>query len=307
METKADPVDIFTMTPLDCCLGFAGFHTAFSRRCAEEAWQCGMLFGAKAGGKHAGYLCAVRENVGTRITFAYTVPSCRRQGIFTALVREVLRCSQGTVRISVLADQECCGIVSGLCERFGFVRGDRSVVYSCGRENIVRWQAFMEEKGRRICGMLQRHGYAAVSLAGADEELLRQIAESDRSDYRNGFSPAGYFAPGSGRLSRELSFAAVKDGVLAAYCLVTKEGGEAVIFEQISAAAGKQGTGVVFLPFAASVERVIQSGCSRAFFAMYERNEAANDFRRKALDGFVFTERITENYYHIPASGVFMV
>ena len=92
----------------------------------------------------------------------------------------------------------------------------------------------------------------------------------------------------------DMSFLAVKKHKLAAYSLVSRPDERSVIFQHISEGKEFVGSGVIFLPFAASMGMFPVFHCNRAAYAMYENNDRANAFRRKLLTVVTSTER----YYH---------
>ena len=154
----------------------------------------------------------------------------------------------------------------------------------------------MDLKGKRLCETLKRQGYRAVSFGELDEDLLTQLKLSDRSEYANIFHPSMYLENPAHKLSRELSFAAVNEGKLSAYCLVTMGDERSAMFDQISVSAGELGMGVILLPYVFSMERFFEMGLENAYYAMYGSNERANAFRDKILTVFSTTETTMENY-----------
>ena len=277
------------------CFAFMGHRTAYSDYFAKEADESGSLLCAKINDKFAGYICAAVIGLEIRVTHAYTCPEYRGQGVFTALLSEVADNSGMTVKINIPEGQECHDIVVRVCRRLGFVQGESVIIYTFRPKSDTRWREYMETRGRRVCDMLRRHGYETVSFADADDDIIGQIRDSDKSGFGNPFETRSFFDDPSRKLSRELSFAAVKNGELAAYTLASLLSPEKGVMEQIAVSEKKRGTGVILLPFAESVERFTASGGVLATYAIYGSNAAANTFRDKLVD--IASEKVAENYY----------
>ena len=281
---------------LEYYLAFAGNHTALSNRYASQADAGGSIYGARINGAYAGFLCVSDEISSVRITHALTVPKYRKQGVFTELVKYVTETQNKNVRAGIPKDHPCYSFILKTLLKLDFLPGERVTVFSCSRKDEDQWRRFMDQKGKRLCETLKRQGYRAVSFAELNEDLLTQLKLSDHSEYANIFHPSMYLENPANRLSWELSFAAVKDGKLAAYCLVTKGDERSAMFDQISVSAGELGMGVILLPYVFSMERFFETGLENAYYAMYGSNERANAFRNKILAVFPTTETTMENY-----------
>ncbi len=288
METEIIPY-------LGYCFAFMGQRTAYSDYFAGEAAGCGKLLCAKLNDIFAGYICAAGNGKENRITYAYTRPEYRGRGIFTALLKEISESSEITVKVNLPEYHEFHDVVVHVCEKIGFVRGENIIVYTARRDAEMQWTEMMNSSGKRICNMLERFGYKALSFAEADAEITDQIRNSDKSDFDSPFETCSFFDEPSRKLSRELSFAAVKDGELAAYTLVSLPSPEKCVLEQIVSSSKKRGSGVIMLPLAETVRNFIAGGGKLITYAMYKSNTAANSFRSKVFDSA--SEKATENYY----------
>lgn len=278
-------------------IAFNGYHTALSMRSAAEALAGGCIYGARIDGAYAGYLCVLDEIDAVRVTYALTVPAFRNRGVFTALLRHVIQSPPRKAQFCISPDHPSYPIVRRCCDRLGFVRDEDIRVFYCRHEDRDKWQAFMNQKGAALCATLERRGYKAVPFRELTPALLDQLRCSDRSEYGNGmFHPALYLDNPDSRLSRTLSFAAVINGRLAAYSLVTMEDEKTAQFAQLSVSAAEQGHGVILLPFSASIRCFFDKGLSRACYAMYESNEPADAFRKKVLTVFDASETRLEGY-----------
>ena len=289
-------MEITRLGLLEYYIAFAGNHSALSNRYAAQAEAGGSIYGARINGAYAGFLCVSDENAAVRITHAFTVPEYRKQGVFTELVKHVTENEKKNVRTVLSKDHLCYSFILKTLLKLGFLPGERVTVFSCSRRDEDKWRRFMDQKGKRLCETLKRQGYQAVSFGDLNEDLLTQLKLSDRSEYANLFNPSMYLENPANKLSRELSFAAVKDGKLSAYCLVTRGDERSAMFDQISVSAGELGMGVILLPYVFSMERFFEMGFENAYYAMYGSNERANAFRNKILSVFPTTETTMENY-----------
>ena len=288
---------------LEYYIAFAGNHSALSNRYAAQADAGGSIYGAKIDGTYAGFLCVSDEITAVRITYALTVPEYRKQGVFTELVKHVIETHKKIVRAGISKEHPCYSFILKTFLKLGFLPGEKVTVFSCSRKDEDKWRRFMDQKGKRLCETLKRQGYRAVSFGELSEDLLTQLKLSDRSEYANIFHPSMYLENPANRLSRELSFAAVKDGKLSAYCLVTMGDERSAMFDQISVTAGELGMGVILLPYVFSMERFFEMGLENAYYAMYGSNERANAFRNKILAIFPTTETTMENYCFLQPHG----
>ena len=279
---------------------FMGMHTPISRRFAAQAEKNGWIFGAWVGGSCAGFLTAEEETEDIRITHAFTVPSFRKKGVFTGLIRHMTEEQNRIIRVTVSSGNVCFPTVRDVCLSLGFRKGESVSVFVSSSRTKPEWNAFMKLRGERLCQTLKRQGYRALSFQDMDKDLLEQLGNSDRSEYGNVFHPSLYLENPAKRLDRDMSFAAVKDGKLAAYSLVAMGDDDSAVFDQISVSKEESGHGVILLPFACSMARFYERGIPAAYYAMYESNRHAGAFRSAVLEILPTEERTIENYFYIP-------
>ncbi len=276
------------------CFAFYDHRSAYSDYFAEKASERGTLLCARDDDRFVGYICAQKNVNELLITYAFTVPEHRGKGIFTALMSVIADGSERNVKVSIDSEHEARDIAAHVCGKLGFEKQKSITVYTYRPEKDKRWESFMSGRGERICAMLTRRGYRTVSFADADADIIRQICESDRSDFGNPFETRSFFEEPAKKLSRELSFAAVKDGKLAAYTLISLAAPGKVIFEQMAEARSKRGTGVIILPFAGFMKAFRESGCEVGSYAIYDSNTAAVGFRDRLVD--IASRKTAENY-----------
>jgi len=292
-------MEITTLNLFEYYIIFAGHQTALSNRYARQALENGNIFAAKTEGGYAGYICVGDEVENVRINYAFTLPQFRGRGVFTALTRHLQHIQSKPVRTAISSGHSCYEPVRHVLLKLGFIPSERVVVYSCSRKDEEKWHQFMEKKGKRLCEMLEMHGYSAVSFQDMDEGIKKQLVQSDKSEFANIFHPDLYLEDESKLLSWDLSYAAVKEGTLAAYCLVSMGNSKSAMFDQISVSAAELGRGVILLPYVYSMQRFFERGLDNAYYAMYGSNSHASAFRNKILNIFPTTESTLENYVYL--------
>ena len=293
-------LDITGMNMLEYYLAFAENHTALTHHYAKQAAEEGGLYCARIEKAYAGYICVADEKDTVRINYAFTEPEFRDQGVFTGLVQYVAHAYQKPVSLGILTSSDFYGAIRHTCEKLGFFMTEKVTVFSCSGEGKSRWDAFMEQKGQRLCKVLERNGYRAVSFQDLEPDLLEQIRSSDSTAYANSFHPAEFLDNPARKMSWDLSYATVKDGTVAAYCLVSMPDHKSAVFEQISVSSDEMGQGVILQPFVSSMTRFVERKLERACYAMYGSNRHANAFRNKVLMIFLTIESVMENYCYIP-------
>lgn len=293
-------IEITPMTMLEYMLCFAGERSALSDQYVVESEKYNLLFSARADGAYAGYLCLIPDADTLRIAYVFTAEPYRRQGVCTAMIRFVIDRVRIPVRISIVTSFACRDAIAAVSKKLGFEQIESVEVFTCKRENYPAWLQFMEQKGNRLCAFLEHRGYEAVRFADADEDLLRQIKESTRSEYANTLDPAPFLEIPEKKMSWTMSWAARKDGQLAAYTLVTQISPAKVIFEHISDSKKERGTGCILLPFARAMETFGTSSNEMVSYAMYGSNDHANAFRKKLLNVLNSDSITSENYLYKP-------
>ena len=288
---------ISELTDIEYLIAFSDGRTALSDACVRQASEGGRLYCERAGDSYRGFLCTETEGRTARILYAYTKPEFRGRGIFTSLAEHVVQTAEGEVCISIPEEHPCFEEVDAVCRRLGFTPTESLHTFSFDRSQEAEWQATKQaQRFDACCAWLNRSGCKAVSFADADEDILRQIRESHSSAFGNPFDPSVYFRLPSKKLSMDLSCAAVKDGTLLAYTLLSQQTRDAVILEQMASAADSRDLGAILLPFVYSVDRFFERGYFSWTFAIYPSNTAANRIRMTLEKEISFEENVTRHY-----------
>lgn len=259
---------------------------------SEEKW----ILIAWKDGKPAGYLCAAGENGRLRVLYAYTRETLRGQGIFHALMVHLIQSTELPVMINMTQENPYFPAMESVCHTLGFQEHSTYILYHAVAEKLSAWDDFMEEKGNSLVELLARWGFSAVSLAECPEEILKQLYDSKKSGFQNQLEVRPFFDNEYKFLNRELSFVAMKEGELAAYCLLTSRDGINVVYEQFSVAEKYLGSGVVLLPHVKSMEVFKKLGAKKACFAISETNKRSNLFNEKVMDRMVVSKTKSINY-----------
>lgn len=246
----------------------------------------------------AGLLCLCREKELYRISYAFTAEEKRRSGVFTRLLQYVLDTAPGLIEIRLSEQAGYYSWIKPVLSAKGFWLHSACIVYSCSTEDYSYWEAYMQEKGERLCEALLKQGYGCISFEEAPEALLKEIYDAEESDFGNSLSARVFFDQEERCMDKSMSYAVTLDGHLAAYTLVSCPDAHSAVFEQISASGKTRGSGAVFLAFAKSMERIGQPGIKRVSYAMYEQNNHANAFRRKIPQQLMSSEKRSENYHY---------
>lgn len=293
------------ITLLSFLLTFREHRSVYADICAKEAAENGVLLAAETDGEPSGYICAAYDTDTLLVTYAYTLPQYRGQGVLSELLKTLSGMfADIPLRLSVKSGHEFSAAFRAACEKNRFDLTDTVMTYSCDckADGEERWAEFMRKKGGRLCNTLERQGSTALPFCECSRELLAQIYHSCSTDYGNTLDPRPFFDVKAKNMLYDLSFAAVRDGRLAAYVLAVGAGSGAVIFEQISASKKETGSGVILLPFCRSVDMFFKTGRGVASYAMYDSNRQAGAFRKSVLN--IFDTRVSAvlNYCRRPGS-----
>jgi hypothetical protein len=282
---------------MDYLFLFGDERTAYSDLSVRTAIASdGNVYMAWEENHPVGYICLSEESEKTNILYAFTVPKMRRKGVFCELLSYAAQRSPRPLKLSIADSHKCYGIVSHTCKKQGFEVQSSCIVYSGKAVDFVRWKQYMEKTGGTMCEILERQGFSCVSFADAGQNLLDQIYCSSGNEFGNHLDIRAFFDNPYKQMNRNMSFAAVRNGKLAAYTLVSSPDASSAVFEHISASEKQIGSGCILLPFSRAMDSFEKYGCHRAAYAMYEDNGHANNFRKKLLDMVTSSRKRSENY-----------
>lgn len=243
-----------------------------------------------------GYICLSSESGITKLLYGYTLEAERKKGVFSALLGYAAENMQRPIKVSITEEHRYFSAVSSACLKCGFEKGSVCKVFGGRSEDLIRWEEYMAGTGGKLCSMLERQGFSAVSFAEMSDKLISDVYLSGENDFKNELDVKPFFDDENRHLNRKMSYAVLKDGELAAYTLVSSPDSISAIFEHISASEKYMGSGCILLAFARSMEIFGKEGCRRAAYAMYENNDRANNFRRKLLGLITSSVKHSINY-----------
>ena len=263
---------------------FAGYRRAYSDMCAGSAENTGSIYIAYIDDAPAGVIFTEADRNAEKISYAFTKPEFRRSGVMTELIRAAADGAGKPVEAAVVTPSEDGEIVVHTLLGCGFKIYRVRRVYMCSGPDLWdKWNAFMQKCGNGLLASLGRQGYSSVSFADAGDEILRQIYYSDSSDYRNSLNYKIYFDDMEKRMSAKESMAAIKDGKVMSYTIVLRPDISSAVFRNLSTASDAVGSGLIFMPIAAAMRAIQESGCKRISYSMDLQSEKSNRFRVRIL------------------------
>ena len=290
-------LEIKEITLTDYYFMMFGMRTCFTDLCARSADSSGgRIIMALYEQKPVGFVCFERGRNETRLLCCFTREDCRRQGVFTELLKYAKNTLPRPIKMSIAEEHRSFAAVDAALRKAGFVSDGRCVVFRGERNDYPEWERFMERSGSGMCAYLGRRGFSAVPFSQLSEAALERIKNSTSNDYEGDISALGFFENPAKNMDMDASFAAVKDGVPEAFVLVSRPDEGSFVFEIISASKKYMTTGVVLLPFAHSMCAFKDSGSGKIRYAMYESNVHANAFRKKLLDKVTSARKYSDNY-----------
>ena len=289
MEKKFDVTEI---NILDYLKDFSGFRTPLSDFYIKTK-RCRILgiYDENKVGK--GFLLAEPGEV-TEILFVAAEnedPSIKRK-LLGRLARSLPSKSEMRWRILENSKDE------SFAAEFGF-RPDKTVhlFRTVGPEDEHAEETI--RKYEKLYSFVENHGYRAVSFNELTKAELRQIRNNPDKEFDSYLRPGVLMDDTAGGFSADMSFAALKDGKVAAYTIVRSPDGKSCIFEIICVAKSERNSGVFILPFLSSLKAIIASGAEVALFAIYDNNSKTLDMVKKRFGQLISSDSVQHNMRYI--------
>lgn len=288
---------ISEMSLAEYLFAFKEERNALSDTYIRQASESGRLFCLTDNDTYLGYICTVIGSGIEQIVYSHTKKAYRGRGVFTSLAEHIVSTANTSVKAAIHEKNQCFDVIKNVCLKLGFEETECIHVYDFDRESKAEWARFKERVRYNECrAFLERSGYETVSLDLADEGLIKQIEGSRETPFGNPFCPADYFRYPSKRLAREFSFAAVRNGELAAYLLVSQPSEDALLAEHMVTSLETRGSGVIMLPLVCTVDRFFESGLRRFSFSIYPSNISSNSIRKNMQKDMTITDTVTYNF-----------
>lgn len=154
----------------------------------------------------------------------------------------------------------------------------------------------------KIYNYMFRFGYQVKTFNELSEDELYQINSNPDNEFVNGLHPESFTSDITGGFKNNFSFAATKNGKVAAYNIVRCPDGRHCVFEIICVGKSYSKKGVFILPFLSSLRAMNEAGIEGASFAIYETNRASLNVINKRFSQLITSHTIQHNYIY--ASGL---
>ena len=273
----------------DYALLFSDSRTAYSDFYAKKSAAENHLYIMIEDNFPAGYICANSERNILYVQYAYTVPERRHRGIFTSLLKHLIKLNKKSAIMvqSSTTDKNHLQTVADVCGRLGFRKHSICKTFCADWDSLCEWKEqifdkFMSDKGGKYLEFFSAQEFTICSFADAPTEYLAQLYHSHENYFGNKFDVRKYFdGYDKNFIVRDLSFIAVKDNEVAAYFLTIAPGKNSFIVDQTAVAKKYLGSGLMLLLLDAFVQKLYARQCKNLAFAVYENNFAAIKFYDK--------------------------
>lgn len=229
------------------------------------AWRTGLsdyyfsdtehhaAFGLSEDGIIRSYAIIKVDNRLPVLVFILTDPERRRQGFATRLVRMTAEILKSDMECRMLSSLPCFTEMNGLMEKLGASSSLLGNVYTATVSDRL-WARMDKLKMNRMRELILRGGGECRSFQQADPYVKKQLFDSPFSEFDNKLDPRPFI--NNPHVDWELSSAYIRNDRLCAYTLLTRQGQDAVCFEQISVSREAIGKGAVAAPLTTSLEAV---------------------------------------------------
>lgn len=238
-----------------------------------------------------------------RLTYVFVEETFRNQGIGVQLVRAALTAVRAkkavAVEACVILQNEYGEVAARILERAGFEVTDTATILRFARGEHCRrkWSEFKNERGARICSIMERRGFKTLTFSEASSEILDRLKASIGSEFDSELDPFRYMSNQNDRFVPEYSFITVRNDEPAAFVKVVTTDGKSLVFQHLSVAMKYQGSGVFLLPYAAFMEKFLTGDTYNKVAALVYKG---NEKMQKLVDSFIgsLTDSMkTQNIY----------
>ena len=229
------------------------------------------------------------------LEFVFTVPQRRRRGLAYRLIRMIADTVNSDIQCHLLSSFPSYTEMNGLLNKLGASSSCVGRVYTSA-VNARLWERMDEMRMVRLKDMILRGGGECSSLAEADPSVIKQLADSPFSAFRNHLDPRALLD--NPHLDKTFSSVYLRDSRLCAYTLLTGQNGGSICFEQISESEDMIGKGAVMAPLCLSLEalRAATPEISRFSLQINKDNRDSYSFVMSILKDQDLS--ITDNYIY---------
>ena len=261
---KGDEVRMVPETPATVAALPAALCTPLARKYIRETLQNGGVIVTLRRGDEYLSLAVFTERVQQHLWLSHieTVPEHRHKGYAGELLRRVLERPElhRPLTAHCNAGFESYPYLRALLERAGFAETGGYHTY------IVEKQAFLENGGEQRLAFVHRgltraqeEGFTLLRLDEADAALLAQLRDSRGSAFANTLNPEGILCVPDYILP-DHSYLLLRDGVIAAYCLVSARSAQMAEIDQVAVAADYRRAGMAMLPVLVAYDQMLREG-----------------------------------------------
>ena len=253
-------------------------------RIAEQGG--GTAYALTDGGSIRAYAILQNESRGSVLSYVYTDVEQRRKGYAHALLQELMRCTEGYLRIHIVRTHPCFDAIYHMAAKAEFLVNDISCVYTYPAGKAL-WQRMDELMLPRMKEFVLRDGSKCLPFDESGTDVMQQLLHSTENSFGNTLNPVPFLQHSAAGLDTHLSTAMIgADGALRAYSLVTRPTAGTVCFEQIAETESEIGSGAIVAPLCASLEAIrAVPEITKLTLTISERNTRSRNFVAEILKG----------------------
>lgn len=212
-----------------------------------------VIFGLTNDGVILSYAIIMTDFQMPILAFILTDPEQRRRGFAACLLRLIMHRLNSGLECRIQPAMQYYPEMNGLMLKLGASASLSSRVYSAS-VNERLWARMSELKMSRLKDLVLRGGGKCGSFQQFDTSIKDQLFASPFSAFHNSLNPNVFQS--DPHVDWKLSSAMIRNGQLCAYTLITRQGSQAVCFEQIAESSDTVGTGAVIAPLYTSLEAI---------------------------------------------------
>lgn len=220
-----------------------------------------------------------------KLLFLCADPKRRRQGLAKELLRTLLEKTGAKLICPLTAEASCFEEMNGLLTGMGAERTLSSRVYRVDT-GMRLWERLDAPEVKRLRDFVLggTGDLICVPFSQGDPDWKEQLFQSPFTEFENRLDPRPFRSDPC--VDWGLSMAAVREGRLCAYTLLTKAGDDTVCFDHISVSKALIGKGAILAPWYASMAAIREQPRIRHFNMMiHDTNDRSLTFTKTLLQG----------------------
>lgn len=208
------------------------------------------------------------------ISYLYTKPEKRNQGVAAALLMEactITQAEQKRLGLRVIEENAEAEAMTHLAQSFSFTKVLTAEIYRCiptKAQTKANWNAFLDNKGQKLWNFLIKRGYCLKSFSQMTLETRKsmenKLAQNTFPLFANPFQ--------SDKIDFEYSFVVSKGEEALAFCSAEAYG-DRLVLRSLVVDAAYQKKGPFLMPLIAFISKVIKEKCPLVCFTVYSNNK----------------------------------